>query len=262
MKFLARIIKSFIIAFSMYSRIPMPRVEWKEEDMKYVFVFFPFVGAVIGALFFAWNYLCFKFSIPEICRVCVAIALPLIITGGIHADGFMDTMDAINSYRDREKKLELLKDPHIGAFSVIMLLIYVLSVAASLSVINDKEICLVLSFSFVIARILSGYSAITFKNAKVGTLNHFSKNAGKITVLVFLIIEMTACVVLMFFINILYSAVILIFALLTLLFYYFKTKKEFGGITGDTAGCFVLLCEGAACVGVAVTSLILNVIIV
>ena len=44
-----RIIKSFFIAFSMYSKIPMPQFQWKDEDMRYALCFFPWVGAVIGA---------------------------------------------------------------------------------------------------------------------------------------------------------------------------------------------------------------------
>lgn len=44
--------RAAIIAFSMYSRIPMPMFEWKEEDMKYAMCFFPAIGAVIGAVFF------------------------------------------------------------------------------------------------------------------------------------------------------------------------------------------------------------------
>ncbi|MBQ4275848.1 MAG: adenosylcobinamide-GDP ribazoletransferase, partial [Lachnospiraceae bacterium] len=115
-----RIIRSFLIALSMYSKIPVPRCEWKEEDMKYVFIFFPLIGIVIGGLIYGWNYLCRYFELPDILRVCITAAIPIIITGGIHADGFMDTMDALHSYRDKEKKLEILKDPHIGAFSVIM----------------------------------------------------------------------------------------------------------------------------------------------
>ncbi|MGM9936265.1 MAG: adenosylcobinamide-GDP ribazoletransferase, partial [Candidatus Ornithomonoglobus sp.] len=43
-------INSLIIAFSMYSRIPMPRVEWREESMKYVMCFFPLIGVIIGAV--------------------------------------------------------------------------------------------------------------------------------------------------------------------------------------------------------------------
>lgn len=47
-----RLANSFGIAFSMYSRIPMVRCDWTEENMKYVMCFFPWIGAVIGALCF------------------------------------------------------------------------------------------------------------------------------------------------------------------------------------------------------------------
>ncbi|MBR4413672.1 MAG: adenosylcobinamide-GDP ribazoletransferase, partial [Lachnospiraceae bacterium] len=88
-----RLIKSFLIALSMYSKIPVPRTEWKEEDMKYVFIFFPVVGVVIGGLIFGWYALCkYLENVPEICKVLVVAAIPVIVTGGIHVDGFMDTM--------------------------------------------------------------------------------------------------------------------------------------------------------------------------
>lgn len=62
---------------------------------------------------------------------------PLIITGGFHVDGFMDTMDALHSYQPRERKLEILKDSHIGAFSVIKLAEFGLIYVAALSQIVD-----------------------------------------------------------------------------------------------------------------------------
>ena len=43
-----RVIRSLIIAFSTYSRIPMPQVEWSDENRKYTMCFFPLIGAVIG----------------------------------------------------------------------------------------------------------------------------------------------------------------------------------------------------------------------
>lgn len=54
------VIKSLILAFSMYSRIPVPHVRLEEKDMKYTFGFFPLVGVVIGALFFRLAYFCKK----------------------------------------------------------------------------------------------------------------------------------------------------------------------------------------------------------
>ena len=52
------IIKAMIIAFSTYSKIPMPQFEWKEEDMRYSMCFFPWVGAVIGALVLVASAIC------------------------------------------------------------------------------------------------------------------------------------------------------------------------------------------------------------
>ena len=119
-----RMIKSCIVAFSMYSKIPMPQFEWKEEDMHYMLCFFPWVGAVIGVCIYLWNMLCAALSIGRTCYVLVAVAIPILVTGGFHVDGFMDTMDALHSYQSRERKLEILKDSHIGAFAVIMLAAY------------------------------------------------------------------------------------------------------------------------------------------
>ena len=115
------VIKSFFIAFSLYSSIPVPQFTWKEEDMKYVLCFFPWVGAVIGALVYLWGRFCNHCAVGTLCYSLIGTAIPLIITGGFHVDGFMDTMDAFHSYQPRERKLEILKDSHIGAFSVIML---------------------------------------------------------------------------------------------------------------------------------------------
>ena len=53
-------------------------------------------------------------------------ALPVLVSGGIHTDGFIDTVDALSSYGDKEKKLEILKDPHTGAFAIIGAIMYYL----------------------------------------------------------------------------------------------------------------------------------------
>ena len=44
------LINSFVVAFSMYSKIPMPRADWTKENMKYSMCFFPWVGLAVGAL--------------------------------------------------------------------------------------------------------------------------------------------------------------------------------------------------------------------
>ena len=57
MKSIKRIWNSFKIAFSMYSRIPMPRSEWTDENKSYAMCFFPWIGAVIGLLSVSYTHL-------------------------------------------------------------------------------------------------------------------------------------------------------------------------------------------------------------
>ncbi len=241
-----RIIKGFIIAFSLYSRIPMPRFEWKEEDMRYNLCFLPFVGALIGALVYGSLYLIDLAALPLLLKICASSVIPIIVTGGFHVDGFMDVADAHNSYKSKEEKLKILKDPHIGAFAVISLLIYSLIWAGALTVIFDKgsNVSFIpLAFVFVISRIGTAVSSVLLKKAKDdGMLKNETNKTGK-TQLVILGIELAGCVSAVGLSDI-YVALLMAAGLLLFYIYYrYRTYKEFGGVTGDTAGYFVCMSE-------------------
>ncbi len=76
----------------------MPRFEWKDEDYKASLMFFPMVGVVIGVLILALNELSFMAAVPTAVRIILTILVPILVTGGFHLDGFMDTVDALSSY--------------------------------------------------------------------------------------------------------------------------------------------------------------------
>ena len=125
-----RWIHSLGIAFSMYSKIPVPKVRWTNEAMQYTFCFFPLVGVAEGALLWGMGMVLYglrdRNRLPAIFVAIVLTILPLLVTGGIHMDGFLDTTDARRSYQEPEKKLAILKDPHTGAFALIGLGVYLL----------------------------------------------------------------------------------------------------------------------------------------
>lgn len=248
-----RIIKSFIIAFSMYSTIPMPQFEWKDEDMKYMLCFFPWVGAVIGICVYLWKMVCARFEIGSLCYACLGTAIPLLITGGFHVDGFMDTMDAFHSYQPKEKKLEILKDSHIGAFAVIMLGTYGLIYLGAFSQIRNKDLLQIACAGFCMARVLSGISVVSFPAAKKeGMLYHFADSAQKNIVKIFLYLQGILCIGFMLWRSFYAGLIVCAAALGAFAYYYRRCKKELGGITGDTAGYFVLICEGCMMVSAAV----------
>ena len=166
------ILKACIIAFGTYSKFPVPYFEWKEKDMKYSICFFPFVGVLLGAAEWLWFWICVNYGMGTLFKAAGAVIINILVTGGIHIDGYMDTMDALHSYQPVEKKLEILKDAHIGAFAVIMLSVLLLAYIGALPGIEFNNVPLFAS-TFVFSRILSGLSVVLFKGAKKGILSPY-----------------------------------------------------------------------------------------
>ena len=247
--------RSFIISLSIYSKIPVPQLEWKDQDMKYVLCFFPWVGVVIGILTMLWGMLCNNLSIGKILYATVGAAIPLLVTGGFHVDGFMDSMDAFHSYQSRERKLEILKDSHIGAFSVIQLVFYYLVYVGAYSEISSLRALAVVSTGFFLSRTLCGIGVVTFKNAKKdGLLFLFSSKAHEKIVKISLYVQLILCFGVIVTLSLWAGMAVIAGTLLTFCYYRYRCYKEFGGITGDTSGYFVTLCEGVTVVMVAVCS--------
>ena len=169
----------------------------------------------------------------------------------------MDTMDALHSYQPRERKLEILKDSHIGAFSVIKLAEFGLIYVAALSQIVDYRALEVFCCGFFLSRCLSGLSVVSFRSAKTdGMLYHFASTAHERGVKGALYVQTIACAGLMLWISVPCGLFALAAAFATYGYYRWRSYREFGGITGDTAGYFLTLCEGAMAVAAAVSVLI------
>lgn len=245
------LLNALAIAVSMYSKIPAPTVEWNEKNMKYAMCFFPVTGVIIGGIQLGAGYvLLVHTSFGKLFFAAVMTLIPVVVTGGIHLDGYADTIDALSSWGDREKKLEILKDPHTGAFAVIGLCAYF---AASLALWSEADIS-VLPYAaciYPLSRALSGISVVSFPTAKnSGLLKTFHDGAHRLRVRVVLILWACVCAGLILGAGCRQgtpgpaaSAGMLAAALLVFLYYYGMSKRRFGGTTGDLAGYFLQICE-------------------
>ena len=235
--------RSLCVAFSMYSKIPMPQVEWTKESMQYCICFFPAVGAVIGAATLLWNMLAGAKLSGSLLFTAVLILIPVLITGGIHLDGLLDTADALSSYKTKEEKLEILKDSHAGAFAIIIGICWFVLDFGIYSEADAHTIGL-LAIGFVISWALSGLSLVSFRMAKnTGLAATFSDMALKSRVRIVMICYLIVCAGLLLYLDPLYGTAELIGALLVFFWYRHLSYEKFGGITGDLAGFFLQNCE-------------------
>lgn len=239
-----RAMKALCLAFSMYSKIPMPKVSWNKENMRCVMCFFPLVGTVIGAALILWYYICVSLNIGNVCFGAIAAVLSVLITGGIHNDGFIDTNDALSSYGSKQKKLEILSDPHVGAFGIISVIVYYLIYFGFFNEIQNYSEAVIISISFVMSRSLCAAEIVLMRTAKnTGLLYEFSSNINKTATLASAVFVIVCCVLTIIFLNPLVGEGVLFFMILLILYYKFFIAEKIGGITGDTCGWFIQMCE-------------------
>ena len=227
----------------MYSKIPMPMADWNKENMKYTFCFFPFIGLVIGALSYLVGWAGGKFGFNPSFVSAVLVLVPVMVTGGIHVDGLLDTSDALSSWQTTERRLEILKDPHTGAFAIIACCSYFLAAFGIWTEAKLLDIG-ILGIGFILSRTLSGFGVCKFPCAKKsGLAATFAEAADRKRCTIVLIIEMILCMAAMIWLDPLRGAFACAAAVLVCLGCRHLSMQKFGGITGDTQGFFLQVCE-------------------
>ena len=245
-----RFLEPMWIAISTYSVFPAPRFDWNERNMRFSICFLPLVGLLIGAALYLWRWAAKALMVDGILFAAVAVALPILLTGGIHMDGFMDTVDALASHQPREKKLAILKDPHTGAFAVMYCVVYLLLSFGLYHALFQTEMFFIACLGFVLSRALTVLSAVTIPNArKEGMLCAFTGYAHKRAAMISMIVVAFLSMGCMAWALPATGGFAAGFALLSFFAYRAMAKKQFGGATGDTTGFFLQATELALLLG-------------
>ena len=162
-------LQTIAVAFAMFSALPVPQITWNSKNMRYALCAFPLIGGVSGAL---WS-LCGALPLPDMIRAGGFCLIPVLVTGGIHLDGYADTCAALASYGDREKKLEILKDPHCGAFAVIRLCSYFATYLCLAACVQfTPRVGALWTLALILERAFSGLAVSAFPMAKNTGLAH------------------------------------------------------------------------------------------
>lgn len=237
------IIASLVMAFSCFSAIPMPQRMWEERDMRYMMAAFPLVGVVIGVCVRLWWLACQALAVGPVLRGAGLTLIPILVSGGIHMDGLADVIDALSSHASPERKREILKDPHTGAFATIGVGCYLLAYVSLATEVDGVGIAL-LACAPVVSRCLSAWATVSLATASSqGMLATEARSADRTKVRAILAVMLLSAGLYLCACDVAVGATMLVVAALTLTWVARLARAEFGGMSGDLAGYFLQLCE-------------------
>lgn len=232
--------ETIAVAFSMFSALPVPQPEWNERNMRYSLCAFPLIGVFIGLCCRGWSRICTLLSLsPVFCGAGLCL-IPVLITGGIHLDGYADTCDALASHAGIEKRQQILKDPRLGAFAVIRLCCWFLADFALWTALTELRTLAAIGI-FSLSRCLSGLALTTFRLREgSGLARRFAETADRARVRRFLMATGLCFAVLLCASG---AWLCLPVAAAVFLYYRHLCEKAFGGLSGDLAGWFLQTAE-------------------
>ena len=238
------IISSIVIAFAFFTIIPMPKLDWTGRRMSYVPLMMPLVGLMNGLIAYGIFAILNSLHFSTFFKAVIMCLYYVVYTGGLHIDGLLDTADAYFSRRDKARKLEIMKDSNVGAFAVLTLVFIVLFKTAVFNELftNSKKNGIILIFIPVISRILQSSMLYIFPSAKKDGLTKMYGILDKRHTIIHLILFILIGIILFFIIGI-KSIILMLVILAFYALFYFSSKKQFGGITGDLLGAFLEISE-------------------
>ncbi len=231
--------KSFLIGLQFLTRLNLVKqTEWTMEGFGRSVLYFPLVGMVIGAFMaLIWWLLQDRLS-PQLVGLLL-VAFEFLFTGGLHADGFMDTCDGLFSGRDRERKLEIMKDSRVGSNGVVGFVFLTLLKWQFLANLTGEYTLILLFIIPTLSRYSLTMSLRLFPYARPeGMGKAFAQYSPSYTLLV----STFWAVLLLIPFTWLYALFFGVTIALNLLFNSYITK-HLGGLTGDTYGFVIELTE-------------------
>lgn len=233
------------IAITFLTRIPLPQPDnVTSEEFTQSQHCYPVVGLILGAVLWAALTLLLPLY-PPLITAALLLTLELLLTGGIHLDGFIDSMDGLLSARTPERMLEIMKDSHVGAFGAVSAIVYLLlkfALLAELIALESYFVPYVVLFMPILSRWIFLMGVHFFPYARAQGLGKGFHETSRKTQWTFL----GEGIVLLFatYIVLQWSGVVG-FMLATLVVFFFARRVShlLGGLTGDLYGASIELSE-------------------
>lgn len=244
----------FISILQFLTRISIKKDIGYDPHMERGIVYFPVVGAIIGLLLFvgfrAFNWLFSGIDNIYLLATLILI-LELIITGGLHMDGFGDTFDGFFSYRSKDRILEIMRDPRLGTNGLLAIVALVVLKIVAMATLIAYNLAVYLIFMPIVGRLAGVFLTYKTRPARENGMGNMfiGKCSTSALVLASLFTALSAIAIeyligfktYIFIYLYLIGSMVLIFVLSRLLIGL--SYKRIDGITGDLLGCVIEISE-------------------
>lgn len=243
---MSKLLKGFLINLQFFTAIPVHlELPMDKPHLKSAVQAFPLLGLLQGGIYAGVFYLLLEYTpFSNLAAAFLLWLMSILLTGGIHLDGWMDASDGYFSYKDQQKRLQVMNDPRTGAFGVISVIVLLISrflFIYEISVYVHVDSFLMIAAIPLLSKSVMGLLLLTVKSAKkegLGALFQSAATAKDLWIYLVYIIGFLLLVIL-FDGGFYYVSILLVAAVLILLFCRRKAIKWFGGITGDILGASV-----------------------
>ncbi len=229
------IFKGFALAVSMLTTLPFFRVhDFSKGINGYAVMFYPLIGFILGAILWGIHELLSPY-IPHVHLGVIIFSMWIFLTGALHLDGLSDTIDGI--YTPKERALEVMKEPHVGAMGMIFSATFLILKASTLMVFDAFYL---LPLVLMLSRFNAVLAIYFYPYVSPSGMSSFAKEELKsFQVLAATIYVITIGALMLGLLNL-----VLMFVSLLILFViklYFL--KRYGGFTGDIYGFTIEVTE-------------------
>lgn len=224
--------KGLIVATQFLTRLPTPRVSISDSDFARSMRWFPAVGAIIGAIVAGGGWL--GAMLDPWVGAAIALVLWVAVTGALHLDGLGDIADAAGAaHKDRDRLLQVLADPHIGSFGVVVIVLQLLAKLVLLHALLAEGCVLALIAVPFAARIGPLLWTRMLPNLHEGLASRFRQAVRPVDIALWSIALVTAAC---------FVPALLVTPFL-LLAWQGHLRRKLGGISGDGHGAGIELVE-------------------
>lgn len=220
-----------LAALQFLTILPVKR-DFTNEQIGRATFWFPVVGIIIGLILLGLNYV-FRLILPGSLVNILLLAALVILSGGLHLDGLADTIDGMVGRRTPERRLEIMRDSHIGGIGATALALFLILEYVSLNSIPEKWISFTLLTAPTVSRWAMVNAIYSYPYARQSGLGTPFKQSVKWQQLSIATLIMLLVTILLFRV----AGLIIIavtWLIVTLAAFYFK--HQLNGLTGDTYG--------------------------